>query len=495
MTQTAVDYEIVIGLEVHCQILTQSKMFCGCSSDESGAPENTHLCPICIGMPGTLPVANRAAVEKTVMTGLALNCRIPEHAKFDRKNYHYPDLMKGYQISQYDLPFCVNGWLEVEVGGETKRIGITRVHLEEDTARMRHEAGGADTTGDGYSLIDINRSGVPLMEIVSEPDMRSPEEAREYLVKLRAILRAIGVSKANMEEGNFRCDANISLRPRGGTSLGTKVEIKNMNSFRSVERALIFEAERQAAALDRGESIDQETRGWVETEGRTVSQRSKEFAHDYRYFPEPDLPPFTMTRAWVEELRGRLPELPDAKKRRLIEQYGLSAYDAGLLAEAAPRAAYFERAVAAGTTGDPARRAKAVANWMLGELARLQNADGRDIDDLAVTPEALAALTTMVESGQLTTAAAKTVFEQMYRTGAAPDAVVAELGLDQTGDDAELEEIIDRVMAQNPKPVADYRGGKTTAIQALIGRVMGETKGRYAPDRVRQLLQTKLESA
>jgi aspartyl-tRNA(Asn)/glutamyl-tRNA(Gln) amidotransferase subunit B len=491
MTQTAVDYEIVIGLEVHCQILTQSKMFCGCSSDESGAPENTHLCPICLGMPGTMPVANRVAVENTVLTGLALNCEIPEHAKFDRKNYHYPDLMKGYQISQYDLPFCVNGWLEVEVDGETKRFGITRVHLEEDTARMRHED---ESFGDGYSLVDINRSGVPLMEIVSEPDMRSPEEAREYLVKLRGILRAIGVSKANMEEGNFRCDANVSLRPRGATTFGTKVEIKNMNSFRSVERALRFEVERQAAALDSGQTIDQETRGWVDTEGRTVSQRSKEFAHDYRYFPEPDLPPFTMTREWVESLRARLPELPDARRLRLMEQYGLNAYDASLLAETASRAAYFERAVA-GPAADPAKRAKAVANWMLGEMARFQNADGKDIEDVAVTPASLAALVTMVDSGTLTSTAAKTVFEQMYRTGAAPEQVAADLGLSQTGDDSELEGIIDRVIAQNPKPVADYRGGKTTAIQALIGRVMGETKGRYDAGRVRALLQSKLESA
>ncbi|MGD9891586.1 MAG: Asp-tRNA(Asn)/Glu-tRNA(Gln) amidotransferase subunit GatB [Dehalococcoidia bacterium] len=490
MTQTAVDYETVIGLEVHCQILTQSKMFCGCSSDESGAPENTHLCPICLGMPGTMPVANRLAVENTVMTGLALNCEIPEHAKFDRKNYHYPDLMKGYQISQYDLPFCVNGWLEVEVDGEPKRVGITRVHLEEDTARMRHED---ESFGDGYSLVDINRSGVPLMEIVSEPDMRSPEEAREYLVKLRGILRAIGVSKANMEEGNFRCDANVSLRRRGASAFGTKVEIKNMNSFRSVERALKFEVERQAAALDSGQTIGQETRGWLDTEGRTVSQRSKEFAHDYRYFPEPDLPPFTLTRAWVESLRARLPELPEARKHRLMEQYGLNAYDAGLLAETAPRAAYFERA--AGATDDPAKRAKAVANWMLGEMARFQNADGKDIEDVAITPAALAALVTMVESGTLTSTAAKSVFEQMYRTGAAPEQVAAGLGLSQTGDDSELESIVDRVIASNPKPVADYRGGKSTAIQALIGRVMGETKGRYAADRVRALLQSKLESA
>jgi len=493
MAQTAVAYDVVIGLEVHCQVLTRSKMFCGCSADESGAPENTHVCPICLGMPGVLPIANRAAVEKTVMTGLALNCEIPEHAKFDRKNYHYPDLMKGYQISQYDLPFCVNGRLDVEVDGRTRRIGITRVHLEEDTARMRHED---ESFGEGYSLIDVNRSGLPLMEIVSEPDLRSPEEAREYLIKLRAILRAIGVSKANMEEGNFRCDANVSLRPRGRSEFGTKVEIKNMNSFRSVERALKYEIERQSAALDSGEPIVQETRGWLETDGRTVSQRSKEYAHDYRYFPEPDLPPFTMTREWVEDLRARLPELPEAKRQRFIQEHGLSAYDAGQLAESASRAAFYERAVAAGAPPDRARRAKAVANWMLGDLARLQKAGDREIDDLAVTPEVLAELTDLVEQRTITSAAAKTVFEEMYRSGKPPADVVAELGLAQAaGDDAALEGIVRRVMEANPKAVADYRGGKPNTIQSLIGGVMRETKGRYAPDRVRGLLEAMLESA
>jgi aspartyl-tRNA(Asn)/glutamyl-tRNA(Gln) amidotransferase subunit B len=485
MTQTAIDYEVVIGLEVHCQILTQSKMFCGCSADESGAPENTHLCPVCLGMPGVLPVVNRAAVEKTVLTGLALNCEIPEYAKFDRKNYHYPDLMKGYQISQYDLPFCINGWLEVEVGGETKRVGITRVHLEEDTARMRHE----DGLDGGYSLIDVNRSGVPLMEIVSEPDMRSPEEAREYLVKLRSILRAIGVSKANMEEGNFRCDANVSLRRRGATEFGTKVEIKNMNSFRSVQRALEYEIERQSAVLGGGGSIDQETRGWVETEGKTVSQRSKEFAHDYRYFPEPDIPPFTFTRTWVEELRARLPELPDARAKRFVAAYGLSSYEANLLAESSIRADFYERAVSAGGT------AKAVANWILGDLAQLLNADGREIDDLAFAPEALTALLDLVENGTITNTAAKTVLKEMYRSGRAPDAIVAELGLARSGDDSELEAIIRRVIDANPKPVADFRAGKSAAIQALIGSVMRETKGRYPADRVRELLQRDLEQS
>jgi aspartyl-tRNA(Asn)/glutamyl-tRNA(Gln) amidotransferase subunit B len=441
-------------------------------------------------MPGVLPVVNKEAVLKTVMTGLALNCRIPDHAKFDRKNYPYPDLMKGYQISQYDLPFCVDGWLEVEVAGQTKRIGITRVHLEEDTARMKHVD---DSFGEGYSLIDVNRSGVPLMEIVSEPDIRSPEQARAYLVKLRAILRAIGASRANMEEGNFRCDANVSLRPRGATEFGTKVEIKNMNSFRSVQRALEYEIVRQSRALDAGEPIVQETRGWIEDGGRTASQRSKEFAHDYRYFPEPDLPPFTLTREFVEEVRARLPELPDAKRRRFIADYGLSPYEAGLLTESAPRAAFYERAVAAGNPSDRAARAKDVASWMLNDLATLQNADAREIEDLPLTPEALAELIEMVESGALTRTAARTVFERLYQTGGRTADLVAELGLGVSADEGELEAIVRRAIEQNPKPAADYRAGKTQALNALFGPVMRETKGRYPADRVRALLQSALE--
>jgi aspartyl-tRNA(Asn)/glutamyl-tRNA(Gln) amidotransferase subunit B len=491
MTQTLTDYEVVIGLEVHAQILTKSKMFCACSADESGAPENSHLCPICLGMPGVLPVTNREAVEKTVLTGLALNCSIPEQAKFDRKNYHYPDLMKGYQISQYDQPFCVGGWLDIVAGGRPRRIGITRVHLEEDTARSRHEDGFG---GEGFTLIDVNRSGVPLMEIVSEPDMRSPEEAREYLVALRSILRAIGVSKANMEEGNFRCDANVSLRPRGSDAFGTKVEIKNMNSFRSVQRALEYEIVRQTAVLNEGGTIDQETRGWIESEARTASQRSKEFAHDYRYFPEPDLPPFTLGRDWVESLRARLPELPEAMRRRFVTHYGLSDHDAGLLIEPPARAAWFERAVAA-RAGEAATQAKAVANWMLGDLARLQNADAREPDDIPFTPEQLAALIALVEDGTITGTAAKTVFEELYRTGAEPAAIVAQRGLAQSADLSELEAIAARVIDGNARAVADYRGGKTAAIQALIGGVMRETRGRYGADRVREVVQRLLGSA
>jgi aspartyl-tRNA(Asn)/glutamyl-tRNA(Gln) amidotransferase subunit B len=489
MTQVATTYEAVIGLEVHAQLLTASKMFCSCSADYAGAPPNTHVCPVCLGLPGVLPVINRAAVEKTIMTALALHCEIPPHAKFDRKNYPYPDLMKGYQISQYDLPLSQHGWLAIELpDGTEKRIGITRVHLEEDTAMLRHEV---DERGDTVSLVDINRSGVPLMEIVSEPDMRSPEEARLYLVKLRQILRYIGASKANMEEGNFRCDANISLRPAGSTSFGTKVEIKNMNSFRSVFRALEYEIQRQAEILAAGGTVVQETRGWQEHEGRTVSQRSKEYAHDYRYFPEPDLPPLDLSREFVESIRARLPELPDAKRERFMRAYGLSAYEANLLTESPARADYYERAVHAAGAG----RAKAVANWMLGEMARLQNITSRDIEDVAVRPEQIAELIDLVESRTITSTAAKTVFERMFETGGDPRRIVEELGLTPIGGDEELLAMVDAAIAANPKAVADYRAGKTAALQALVGQVMKQTRGRANPERARELLVSRLDGA
>src|SRR6266704_630682 len=337
-TLATTDFEVVIGLEVHSQLLTKSKMFCTCSTDYANAAPNTHVCPVCMGMPGVLPVINEQAIAYTIMTALALNCSIPEYSKFDRKNYPYPDLMKGYQISQYDIPLSRNGYLTIEHNGQQRRIGITRVHLEEDTARLLHH--------DGYSLIDINRSGTPLMEIVSEPDLRSPEEARLYMQKLREILVYLGVSSGRMEEGSLRCDANISIRPRGQQALGVKTEIKNMNSFRSVERALEYEAQRQIEMARAGQTIYQETRGWVETRGITVSQRSKEQAHDYRYFPEPDLPPLVISRVWVEELRAQLPELPDARRARYKSEYGLSAQDANVLTEDKALGDYFEQVMA-----------------------------------------------------------------------------------------------------------------------------------------------------
>jgi aspartyl-tRNA(Asn)/glutamyl-tRNA(Gln) amidotransferase subunit B len=332
------DYEVIIGLEVHVQLLTKSKMFCSCSAVYAASPPNTHVCPVCLGMPGVLPVINKKAIEYTVMTALALNCTISEYSKFDRKNYPYPDLMKGYQISQYDSPVGKKGWLNVELDGQQKKLGITRVHLEEDVAKLLHRSA---QWGEAYSLVDVNRSGVPLMEVVGEPDIRSAEEARQYLIKLRSILQYLGVSTGNMEDGSFRCDANISLRPVGTSEFLTKVEVKNMNSFKAVYRALEYEAQRQKQVLESGDRLVQETRGWVEEKGITVSQRSKEYAHDYRYFPEPDLPPLTFSRQWVEELHRQLPELPDARRERFITSYGLSPYDASLLTSSKSMADYF----------------------------------------------------------------------------------------------------------------------------------------------------------
>jgi aspartyl-tRNA(Asn)/glutamyl-tRNA(Gln) amidotransferase subunit B len=489
MTTVATKYETVIGLEVHSQLLTRSKMFCSCPVPPSDAGPNTYVCPVCLGMPGVLPVINKQAVEFTIMTGLALNCQIPEYSKFDRKNYHYPDLMKGYQISQYDQPLTRDGWIEIDMDGDTKRVGVTRVHLEEDTARSQHYGSGPE----GYSLIDVNRSGVPLMEIVSEPDMRSPEEARAYLVKLRQILRFLGTSNANMEEGNFRCDANVSLRPAGSSAFGAKVEVKNMNSFRAVYRALQFEIVRQTKALDAGERIAQETRGWVESDGVTVSQRSKEFAHDYRYFPEPDLPPVRVGEQEVEELRARLPELPDALAHRVQNDYGLGDHEAELLTESRERAAYFERTVDAAPAADKRRRAKQVANWMLGELARLEHAAGLDIGDYRVTPAHLSALIDLVESNAITAAGAKQALERMFETGEEPAAVVDALNLRTIEAADELRAVADEVVAANSKALADYRSGKSEALQFLVGQFMRQTRGRANPAQARELLLKSID--
>ncbi|MDO8674107.1 MAG: Asp-tRNA(Asn)/Glu-tRNA(Gln) amidotransferase subunit GatB, partial [Dehalococcoidia bacterium] len=359
--------ETVIGLEVHAQLLTKSKMFCSDSAEYANAAPNTHVCPVCLGMPGVLPVINEKAVEYAIMTALALNCSIPGLTKFDRKNYHYPDLMKGYQISQYDLPLSQKGWLLIELEGQQKRIGVTRVHLEEDTARLLHRTVAWD---ESYSLVDVNRSGVPLMEIVGDPDLRSPEEARQYLIKLRSILQYLGVSSGSMEEGSFRCDANISIRPVGSSEYGAKVEVKNMNSFKAVYRALEYEARRQREDVERGIRIVQETRGWIEERGVTVSQRTKEFAHDYRYFPEPDLPSFVSTPDWVESIRAKLPELPDARRDRFMARYGLSLYDASLLITSRTMAEFFEACMRETDGGEMAgqleRKAKSVSNWLLG---------------------------------------------------------------------------------------------------------------------------------
>jgi aspartyl-tRNA(Asn)/glutamyl-tRNA(Gln) amidotransferase subunit B len=489
LTAIATDFETVIGLEVHSQLVTNSKMFCSCSADYSGASPNTHVCPVCLGMPGVLPVINQQAIEYIVMTGLALNCQIADFSKFDRKNYHYPDLMKGYQISQYDLPVCSGGWLDVEADGQIARVGITRVHMEEDTARLLHRVDAV--TGEPYSLVDVNRGGTPLMEIVSEPDMRTPAQAREYLVRLRQILRYIGVSEGNMEEGNFRCDANISLRPRGSTALGSKVEVKNMNSFRAVHDALVFEQRRQAEVLDAGGTIPQETRGWVDERGETVSQRSKEQAHDYRYFPEPDLPPLRLSHDYVERLRSRLPELPEARKRRFLD-LGLNLHEATTLTESRERADFFEQVMNALGLEQP-RAAKLAANWVIGEVGRWTNATGRDLADLPVQPAALAELIHMAEAGKVTANVAKDVFEQMAQTGRSATEIVETSGLAQISGADELTSIVRQVIAANEKAIADYRAGKEAAVKFLIGQVMRETRGRANPQVVQDLLAKELQ--
>ena len=486
-------YETIIGLEVHAQLVTRSKMFCSCSVDYVNAPPNTHVCPVCLGMPGVLPVINRKAVEYTVMTALALNCTIADHTKFDRKNYPYPDLMKGYQISQYDQPLSHDGWLTIDVDGTTRKIGITRVHLEEDTAKLIHRNGPG---GEAFSQVDVNRSGIPLMEIVGEPDLRSPEEARLYLMKIRTILQYLEVSTGNMEEGSFRCDANVSIRPVGSEGLTTKVEVKNMNSFRAVYRALIYEVERQGRLLADGGRIVQETRGWVEDRGVTVSQRSKEYAHDYRYFPEPDLPPMIIDRAWVEEIKSRLPELPDARRERFKSDYGLPSKDADVIINSKAMADFFEECVAV-TLNDPKAhkidRSRAVATWLLGDFSKLLNAQGIDISQSKVTPKALAEMLDLVGDKTLSGKMAKDVFEEMFNTGKDPGRIVKEKGLTQITDSEEIGQVVAQVLESNPDAVSDFLGGKEQALTYLVGQVMKATCGSANPAMVNNLLRKQLQ--
>jgi aspartyl-tRNA(Asn)/glutamyl-tRNA(Gln) amidotransferase subunit B len=482
------EFETIIGLEVHAQLLTRSKMYCRCSSDYANAPPNTYVCPVCMGMPGVLPTINQQAIEYVMMTALALNCSISEYSKFDRKNYPYPDLMKGYQISQYDAPIGCKGWLNIEADGSKKKIGITRVHLEEDVAKMIHHG---TEIGEGYSLVDVNRAGVPLMEIVGEPDLRSPEEARQYLIKLRSILQYLGVSTGNMEEGSFRCDANISIRPVNTTEFMPKVEVKNMNSFRAVFRAMEYEAKRQRILAEQGKSPIQETRGWVEEEGKTVSQRSKEYAHDYRYFPEPDLPPLCIDQAWIEKIRARLPELPEARRDRFLSQYGLPLYDASLLTESRAMAEYYESCLKLGEAS-PAE-AKAVSNWMLGEFSRLLNATNTDISQTKVTAGEFHHLIGLVQEGNISNTSAKTVFEEMFKTGKGADEIIKQQDLGRITDNREVEAAIEGIIAANPQPVADYKAGKTQAIKFLVGQVMKATRGRANATQAQELLIKKIE--
>ncbi|MBI2873022.1 MAG: Asp-tRNA(Asn)/Glu-tRNA(Gln) amidotransferase subunit GatB [Chloroflexi bacterium] len=488
------EYEAVIGLEVHSQLLTRSKMFCSCRADYVQAQPNTRVCPVCLGMPGVLPVINRQAVEFVIMTGLALHSQIAEYTKFDRKNYPYPDLMKGYQISQYDEPICRGGYLEIEVDGQRKRIGMTRVHLEEDVAKLQHLTD--PVTSDTYSLVDVNRSGIPLMEIVGEPELRSPEEARLYLVKLRAILQYLGVSTGNMEEGSFRCDANVSVRPRGSTQLLGKVEVKNMNSFRAVYRALQYEVERQVRMVKEGQRVPQETRGWVEERGETVAQRSKEYAHDYRYFPEPDLPPMVISREWVERIRERLPELPEARRERFMAHYGLPAYDAGLLTASRATADFFEATVGKAPREDEAlrRRAKAASNWVLGDLTHLLHLHSIELEAAQVRPQHLAELLDLLDQGTIGTPQAKTVLEDMFATGKPPSLVVAEKGLAQISNTADIEPVVAEAIEKNQQAVQDYLKGKDAAVKFLVGQVMKATRGKANPSLVQDLIQKRLEA-
>ena len=480
---TATRYEVVVGLEVHAQVLTVSKMFCGCSTEYLTAPPNANTCPVCLGLPGSLPVINRRAVEATIRTALALNCEIPAFSKFDRKNYFYPDLPKGYQISQYDLPFSRNGHLAFDVKGESRRAGITRVHLEEDTGKLLHE--GAIEQAQS-SLVNFNRAGVPLMEIVSEPDLRSADEAREYVMRLRAILQYIGVNNGDMESGQLRCDANVSMRPVGRTELGTKVEVKNMNSFRAIHRAIAYEIDRQTEVLEAGGRLVQETRGWNDARGLTVSQRTKEFAEDYRYFPEPDLPPLEVSREWVDEIRASLPELPAARRERFISAYGLTPYDASLLTSTRPMAEFFEETVRLGAP------AKASANWILSDFSRLLNADQKEIQDASVKPKHLRELIGLIDSGVISGKMAKQTFEAMYRASDPGPPLEALKGSSQISGDAELAGIVDQVIAENAKSVADFKAGKEQALKFLIGQGMKISKGRANPQRLEALLREKI---
>ena len=487
------DYETVIGLEVHVQLQTQSKMFCSCRADYHDAPVNSRVCPVCLGLPGSLPVINKKAVEYTIMMGLALGCEIPGLTKFDRKNYPYPDLMKGYQISQYDMPLAMNGRLEITADGQDRCVRVERVHLEEDVSKLQHVSGG---NNDAHSLVDVNRSGVPLMEVVSHPDMRTPEEARSYLTKLHSIIQYLGVSTANAQDGSFRCDANISLRPFGQEKYGTKAEIKNMNSLSAVFLALNHEVERQRKVLESGERVVQETRGWSEERGATYSQRSKEEAHDYRYFPEPDLPPLVVDQAWIEEIRAKIPQLPADRLKSFMNDYGLPEYDARLLTNSRAMADYFDKAAGfRPTSGDESDRfAKNISNWMLGDLSRLLNLQNMEIEQSPVSPEHLVELIKLVDEGTVSVSMAKTVLEESFESGGSPAQIVREKRYTQISDSSAVESAVGEAIDANPQAVSDYMGGKETAAKFLVGQVMKITKGQAKPDLVNELVVAALEN-
>lgn len=476
-------YETVIGLEVHVELKTNTKIFCSCSTT-FGADPNHHICPVCLGLPGALPVVNSKVVEYGIMAGLALNCHIADVTRFDRKHYFYPDLATNYQISQLDLPIAQHGFLEISTGDGIKRIGINRAHLEEDAGKLVHQSTIA--TSD-YSLVDYNRGGTPLIEIVSEPDLNSADEAIAYLEKIRAIMQYTGVSDCKMQEGSLRCDANVSVRPVGQVELGTKTELKNMNSFKALHKAISYEIERQIDVLESGSKVIQETRTWDESKGITLPLRSKEEAHDYRYFPDPDLVPIEISRDWVHQVGSTLPELPDARKKRFIQDYKLPEYDADVLTSSKGLADFFEQCVH--IYNNP----KVVSNWVMGELLRMMNAADQEIEDMQVKPAGLARMLELMDQGTISGKIAKTILEDMFNSGKDPEVIVKEKGLEQISDENVIENVVDEVIAANPKSIADYRGGKKQALGFLVGQVMKSTRGKANPGLVNKLLRDKLE--